>query len=322
MLRVAVLSTAKIGRKFVLPAIAKSAHCMLMAVASRDLTRAQQLAAQYSAPYAFASYQEALQCPDVDLVYIPLPTHLHSDWAIKALAAGKHVLIEKPMALEATQVLAVAAAAKKAGRVAAEAFMVSHHPQWQWVKSLLASGELGRLYQVSGHFSYFNRKEADFRNQPAQGGGGLRDVGVYPIITARQALGCEPTLLAAHMERCPDFATDRYVDFTLDFAGVRGHFYCATQMERSQQMVFHGEHGRIVMHAPFNPMDFPQGARVDVYQQQGRQCQSRFFSDADHYLNMLDNLCLHIKGEAELTVTLADSTANQAVVDAIFRACN
>ncbi|EKE77896.1 Gfo/Idh/MocA family protein [Gallaecimonas xiamenensis] len=317
MLRFGVLSTAKIGHKFVLPAINKSPLCTLQAVASRDLARAQDYAERQGAPLAFGSYEALLACPEVDVVYIPLPTHLHVEWTLKALAAGKHVLVEKPMALTAADIDLVAEAAKRHGKRVMEAFMIAFHPQWDWVKSLLAEGRLGRIYKASGHFTYFNKKDGDFRNHPDMGGGGLRDVGVYPIIAGRMALG-EPTLLDAHLELDPDYGIDRFVDFNLDFGGARANFYCGTQQERSQYFSIHGELGRIEMNAPFNPMDGPHGARVDLYTDKGSHCESRFFGNGDHYLNMVNNLCQAIGGEAAQGVSLADSRANQVVVDQIL----
>jgi len=318
MLRIGVFSTAKIGRKFVLPAIARSEHCTLVAVSSRNLEAARRLAGQYRAPHAFDSEAALLACPDVDAVYIPLPTHLHIGPTLAALAAGKHVLVEKPMALHASEIDQVRLAARTANREVMEAFMVAFHPQWQWVREVLASGRLGRIYKVTGHFTYFNRDTANFRNAADQGGGGLRDVGVYPLICARLALGCEPRLLAAHVERDPDFGIDRYADFDLDFDGIRAHFYCGTQQDRSQGMSFHGEHGRIVMSAPFNPMDFATGAEVAVYGKASAECERRGFAPADHYQLMLDHFAAVIRGDESPRLTLDNSQANQRVIDAIF----
>ncbi|WP_417356133.1 Gfo/Idh/MocA family protein [Gallaecimonas pentaromativorans] len=317
MLRFGVLSTAKIGHKFVLPAIHKSPHCTLMAVASRDMGKAQQYAAQQGARFAFDSYQALLASPEVDAVYIPLPTHMHVEWTLKALAAGKHVLVEKPMALKAEEIDAIMDAAEKAGKQVMEAFMIAFHPQWDWVKELLAANKLGRIYKASGHFTYFNKKDGDFRNSPEMGGGGLRDVGVYPIIAGRMALG-EPRLIDAHMEFDPDYGIDRFVDFNLDFDGARANFYCGTQLERCQGMSIHGELGRIEMNAPFNPMDGPHGAKVDFYTDKASHCETRFFGNSDHYLNMINHFCEVISGEAAPRLTLADSRANQQVVDTIF----
>lgn len=319
MIRIGVLSTAKIGRKFVLPAMARSEHCTLIAVSSRDLQAARALADQYRAPYAFDSEAALLACPEVDAVYIPLPTHLHVAPTLAALAAGKHVLVEKPMALTADDIVRVRQAAQQANRQVMEAFMVAFHPQWQWVREVLASGRLGRIYKVTGHFTYFNRDAANFRNAADQGGGGLRDVGVYPLICARLALASEPRLLAAHVERDPAFGVDRYADFDLDFDGIRAHFYCGTQQDRSQGMCFHGEHGRIVMSAPFNPMDFAIGAEVCVYTKASAECERRSFAPADHYLHMLDHFAAVIRGEQMPRLTLQGSEANQRVIDAIFK---
>ncbi|WP_115718394.1 Gfo/Idh/MocA family protein [Gallaecimonas mangrovi] len=317
MLRFGVLSTAKIGHKFVLPAIHKSKHCTLMAVASRDLETAQRYVAEQGARFAFDSYQALLDSPEIDAVYIPLPSHLHVQWTLKALAAGKHVLVEKPMALKTEEIEAVKAAASEAGKVVMEAFMIAFHPQWQWVKSLLAENKLGRIYKVSGHFTYFNKKDGDFRNHPDMGGGGLRDVGVYPIIAGRMTLG-QPRLIDAYIEQDPDYGIDRFVDANLDFNGTRANLYCGTQQERSQRMSFHGEFGRIEMDAPFNPMDGPHGARVDVYTEKSSHLETRFFGNSDHYLAMVDNFCQAVSGEQRPGVSLDDSIANQQVVDSIF----
>ena len=185
MLRWGILSTAKIGRQQLLPAIVKAPNSALTAIASRDRENAFAVAAAFGIPNAFGSYEDLLAHPEVEAVYNPLPTAHHTEWTLKAIAAGKHVLCEKPMGMSVADIDRVMAAAKEAGVVVSEAFMVTYHPQWLKVRDLIAEGAIGRLIHVEAAFSYHNVDPANMRNQPELGGGALRDIGVYPVVTSR-----------------------------------------------------------------------------------------------------------------------------------------
>ena len=182
MFRWGILSTAKIAREHMIPALINSDNGVVAAIASRDEARAQAVAACFGVPHAFGSYEALLASDAVDGVYIPLPTSQHVEWAIRAADAGKHVLVEKPLALAAEDIRPVIAARDRNGVLVCEAFMVVFHPQWLKVRELVAEGAIGRLRHIQGAFSYFNDDPANMRNILALGGGALPDIGVYPTV--------------------------------------------------------------------------------------------------------------------------------------------
>jgi predicted dehydrogenase len=201
MLRFGILSTAKIAREHVIPALLDAGNCVVTAISSRDLERGRETAQRFGISEVHGSYEALLASPNVDAVYIPLPTSQHVEWAVRAAEAGKHVLVEKPLALKAEQIDAVIAARDKAGVVVSEAFMVFYHPQWRKVRELIAGGAIGKLRRIDGAFTYANRDPGNMRNQLALGGGALADIGVYPVVTARLATGMEPKRVRATVER-------------------------------------------------------------------------------------------------------------------------
>ncbi len=274
MFRWGVLSTAKIARDHVIPAILESENGVLAGIASRDGARAAALATRFGAPHSFGSYDDLLASDAIDGVYIPLPTSEHAEWAIRAADAGKHVLVEKPLALKAADIEPVIAARDRNGVVVSEAFMVFYHPQWAKVRDLIAAGAIGRLRKVQGAFTYFNRDPDNMRNRLDLGGGALPDIGVYPIVTTRLATGAEPKRVRATVERDRDFRTDILADVTADFGDFELSFYCSTQMALRQEMVFHGEDGFISVHAPFNAGDFDHH-RIELHDQ--RRAEARVF---------------------------------------------
>jgi predicted dehydrogenase len=179
-LRWGLLSTARINR-LIIPAIRASARSDLTAVASRTLDRAQAYAAEWKIPRALGSYEALVNDPDVDAIYISLPNSFHVEWTVRALEGGKHVLCEKPLALAVEDVDRIQAAATRASRVAAEAFMYRHHPLTHAAEAVVKSGRLGAVRGFKGAFTFPLTREGDVRLDPALGGGSLWDVGCYPV---------------------------------------------------------------------------------------------------------------------------------------------
>ena len=186
-----LLSTARINRALI-PALKSSKRNQLRAVASRTEDKAERYAQQWKIERALGSYEALLSDPQIDVIYNSLPNHLHAEWSIKALRAGKHVLCEKPLALTLDEVDAMRLAASESGKVLAEAFMYRHHPVTLKVKELVASGQLGKLQLIRGAFTYTLRREADIRSKKETGGGSIWDVGCYPISYARLLTGTDP----------------------------------------------------------------------------------------------------------------------------------
>ncbi|MEO1293844.1 MAG: Gfo/Idh/MocA family oxidoreductase [Pseudomonadota bacterium] len=203
MINWGILSAAKIARDRVAPAIHMSAQGRIAAIASRTEGKAEELAAPYGDVRIYHDYEALLADPAIDAVYIGLPNSAHVEWTLAALSAGKHVLCEKPIALEADDIERLIVARNASGLLAAEAFMVVHHPQWHRVKEILSAGAIGNLVHVQGVFSFYNDDPDNIRNQSDQGGGALRDIGVYPCVTTRFATGAEPEQALAQVASMP-----------------------------------------------------------------------------------------------------------------------
>lgn len=319
MLRFGILSTAKIGRELVVPAIQDAENCVVTAIASRDLARARQMADRFSVPHAFGSYEEMLASDTIDAVYIPLPTSQHVEWTIKAADAGKHVLCEKPIALKADEIDSLIAARDRNKVLVTEAYMVTYTPVWRKVRSLLADGAIGRLRHIQGAFTYFNRDAGNMRNIPALGGGGLPDIGVYPTISTRFVTGREPLRIQAVTERDPEFGTDIYSSVKADFGDFELTFYISTQMANRQVMVFHGTEGFIEVKSPFNA-DRYGAEELELSNRGHSETQIFRFPDSRQYKREAEAFASAALGQDAEIVSLESSKLNQKVIDAIYRA--
>ncbi|RIK84118.1 MAG: oxidoreductase [Hyphomicrobiales bacterium] len=320
MFRWGILSTARIAREQLIPAIQESDNGTVHAVASRDAAKARALAERAGAPLSFGSYEALLACPQIDGVYIPLPTSHHVEWAVRAADAGKHVLVEKPLALKAADIGPAIAARERNRVLVAEAFMVVHHPQWAKVRALIAAGAIGRLRQVQGAFSYYNDDPADMRNIPELGGGALADIGVYPVVTTRFSTGREPLHAEAHVERDPVSGTDIHATARVAFDGFELSFYVSTRLALRQSMAFHGDRGFIEVAAPFNAGLYGDHV-VTLHDAAHARATVLRFPGARQYRLQVEAFVRAARGEASARVfTLEESVLNQKVIDAIFRA--
>ncbi len=319
MFRWGVLSTAKIAREQLLPAILDSENGTLAAIASRDIGKAAALAARFGAQHAFGSYDELLASGDVDGVYIPLPTSQHVEWTLKAANAGKHVLCEKPIALDAKDIAPLIEARDRNRVLVCEAFMVFYHPQWAKVRELVADGAIGRLRHVQGAFSYYNVDPTNMRNQLDLGGGALPDIGVYPSVATRFVSGKEPVRIQATVERDEKFGTDIYSSVKADFGDFDLSFYCSTQMALRQFMVFHGDKGFIEVHGPFNAGDY-EHHRIELHNEKHDQATVFRFPGTRQYRLEVETFARAALGGKDAVFTLENSVANQKMIDAIFRA--
>ncbi|WP_265516168.1 Gfo/Idh/MocA family protein [Nitratireductor luteus] len=321
MFRWGILSTAKIGREFVIPQLQDAENGVVTAIASRDGARAKAVAARFGIPYTFSSYQALLASPEIDGVYIPLPTSQHVEWAVKAADAGKHVLVEKPLALDAKDIAPVIEARDRNKVVIAEAFMVTYHPQWIKARELVAEGAIGRLRHVQGAFTYHNVDPDNMRNRPELGGGGLPDIGVYPTVGTRFVTGKEPRRIQAMVERDKAFGTDIYASVKADFADFEMSFYVSTQMAARQMMVFHGDEGFIEIETPFNSRVYGDD-RLILHNADHALSTVYRFGDIRQYRLQAEAFARAASGEKADLFSLEDSVKNQKVIDAIFRASN
>ena len=253
-----VLGCASIATRKVVPAMQRSERCDVLAIASRTAERAAQAAQELQIPRSYGSYEDLLADPDVEAVYIPLPNHLHAEWTRRAAAAGKHVLCEKPLAMDAREAAGMIEACRDAGVALMEAFMYRLHPLWLRAHELVRGGAIGELEAIQASFSYRNVDPANIRNIAEYGGGALMDIGCYPINVARWFFGAEPDRVAAAVRFDPTFGTDVLASAILEFAGRQATFICSTQVEDDQRVQLLGTAGRLVVPIPFNiPPDRP-----------------------------------------------------------------
>ena len=319
MFRWGVLSTAKIGLEQVIPAIVLANNGVLSAIASRDLKKAKAVAERFGARHAFGSYEELLASDTVDGVYIPLPTSQHVEWTAKAAEAGKHVLVEKPLALDAKDLLPLIKLRNRKKVLISEAFMVTYHPQWLKVRELVRSGAIGKLKYVQGAFTYFLMDPTNMRNILSLGGGALPDIGVYPTVSTRFVTGKEPKRVQATIERDKKFKTDIYSSIRADFGDFELSFYLSTQMANRQLMVFHGDEGFIEVRSPFNAGLY-EHHKIELHNQKHTEAQIFRFPGTQQYALQVEAFARVAQGAKEEHFTLEQSVANQKVIDAIFRA--
>lgn len=315
-IRWGILSTAKIARNALIPALQASSHNQVLAICSRDAANAQQWAQHLGIERAYSSYEALLADPDIDAIYNPLPNHLHVDWSIKALAAGKHVLCEKPLGLDSAdaQRLVDAAAAHPHLKVM-EAFMYRFHPQWQQVKNLIAEGRIGQLRHVQAHFSYNNRDTDNIRNKRDWGGGALLDVGCYCISVARLLFGDEPTRVLGHITPFAGQEVDCLVSGVLEFAQGNATFTAATKIEPMQYVEAYGEAGSLRIEVPFNPLA-QEPARLLL--KNNREPQVFNTEAIDQYRLMAEAFAQSIVNNTPVPSPLSDAMANMRIIDALF----
>jgi len=317
-----VLGVASIATKKVIPGMQKGEWSEIATIASRDLNKAKDAARKLGIPKAYGSYEELLADTEIEAVYNPLPNHLHVPWSIKAAESGKHVLCEKPLSLTVAEARTLLAVRERSGVKIGEAFMVKTHPQWLRTRELIHKGVIGELRAIMGAFSYFNRDAENVRNKVEWGGGGMMDIGCYPITTSRFIFGEEPARVAGLVERDPDFKTDRLASVILDFPSGQAVFTCSTQMVPYQRMQFLGTKGRIEMEIPFNaPNDRPTRLFIDdgrdVF---GGGIGTETIPVCDQYTVQGDAFSRAIREGSEVPVPLEDAIANMAVIEAVFRA--
>ena len=316
-LRWGVLGTAGIAAT-VVPAIGRSEHGQVGAIASRDLGRARDQARLLGIPTAYGSYDELLADPAIDAVYIPLPNFLHRDWVLAAVAAGKHVLCEKPMAVTAGEAREMVDAAQAAGVVLAEAFMYGHHPRYARLHEVLRSGEIGEVRSITGTFTFDASDEPDltiFAGRP--GGGAVYDVGCYVMHAARTMLGLEPLAVTAHAQVSPahgsvDMMTSALVEFP---DGVSLLLQCGMWTADEDSLRILGSKGRIEMPSAFFAAAGAEGFSVQV----GDRRRDERVPSADHYALQADRLARAVLFAEPLLYPASDPVLGAAALEACVR---
>ncbi len=310
-IRWGVLGAANIALKKVIPGMKTCTRSEVAGIASRDGARAREAARELGIPKAYGAYEEMLADPEIDAVYIPLPNHMHVPWSIRAAEAGKHVLCEKPISLRAAECRDLIAVRDRTGVKIGEAFMVAVHPQWQRVREIVRSDGIGRLRSIIGAFSYYNADPRNIRNIPEYGGGGVMDIGCYPIFISRWILGEEPATVAATIERDPQMGTDRLASALLEFPSAFSIFTCGTQLVSYQRMHFLGTKGRVEVEIPFNaPPDRPCRILLDDRVEE--------FPICDQYGLQADAFARAIQEGGEVPVPLEMAFGNMQVIEQIL----
>lgn len=316
-IRWGVLGTAKIAIQKVIPAMQAGTYTTVTAISSRDKQKAREAAEGLGIPKHYGSYDDLLDDPEIDAIYIPLPNHLHVPWTIKALEAGKHVLCEKPIALDADEAEELLEASRNYPELKVmEAFMYRFHPQWVKAKELVQSQQIGELQAVEVFFSYYNTDPNNIRNKANMGGGALMDIGCYGVNASRFLFEQEAGDIQARMKKDPKLKIDHLSSAILEFGDKLATFTCSTQMEAHQQINIHGTQGRISMPLPFNP---PPDKSVRITLHNDSELEAMEFHASNHYTIQGDLFSKAILENSEVPLPLEDSHANMKVIDAIRR---
>jgi len=306
-----ILSTADINRKL-LAGAAESDDVDVVAVASRDLTRAEEYARAWDIDRAYGSYDDLLADPEIEVVYIPLPNTMHSEWSIRALEAGKHVLCEKPFSRHIADVERAFDAAERTGLHLSEAFMYRHHPQTSRLAELVASGAIGELRVIRTAFSYSLYDAANIRLRTDVEGGSLMDVGCYCVSGAR-LLGGEPEFVvgAAHIGSS---GTDWVFTGLMRFPGdVVALFDCGTSLPDRDELEAIGTEGSIFLDDPWHcnkpVLELRRGDTVERIEVEA----------ANPYRLELEDLNAAIRGERPPLLGRADALGQVRTIEALFR---
>ncbi len=311
-LRWGLLGTAGINRALI-PPLQTSKRNKLMAVASRTQEKAEAYAREKKIPHAFGSYEALLADPEIDAVYIPLPNHLHAEWTIKAVKAGKHVLCEKPLALSLDEVDAIASAVEDHGRAVAEAFMYRTHPQILKVKEIVDGGKLGRIKAVHGSFTYMMEDPDDIRLRPEMGGGSMWDIGCYPLSYTRSVLGTEPQEVFGWQVLGPSGVDETFMAQLRFPEDVLVQFDCSFRIPYHTFMEFVGEAGTLVIPHPFTPK-----TGETIYLTMNKKTQAIPIKGADTYIGEVEDLADTILLGKPPVVSLADSRLNITAILALL----
>lgn len=322
-----VVGNAAIARKKVIPAMQRAANCEVLAIASREPERAADAAGSLGIARSYGSYEALLGDEDIDAVYIPLPNSMHAEWTLKAAAAGKHVLCEKPLGMNEAEATTMVEGCRDAGVLLMEAFMYRLHPMWARVRELVTAGRIGELLAIQSFFSYTNTDPANIRNIAELGGGALMDIGCYPVNVARMMFGAEPTDVQSVLRRDPRFGTDVLTSAVLDFDGRHATFTCSTQLQDDQRVHLIGTEGRLLVEIPFNiPPDrptrvfFSTGGNAGAVPPVPPSSEVIEIPAADQYQVQVEQFASAVRDGTQPPIPAEDAIANMAVIDKVFAA--
>ncbi|OOY08697.1 Gfo/Idh/MocA family oxidoreductase [Thioclava sp. F36-7] len=313
-----ILGAAKFAREHMGRAIHAAEGARLAALATSSPEKADPFKAFAPDLKVHDSYDALLADPEIDVVYIPLPNTLHVEWTKKALAAGKHVLTEKPIAMKAEEIDGLIEARDAAGKFATEAYMIVHHPQWQQVRDWLDAGAIGELRHADVAFTFNNPDPTNIRNKPEMGGGSIPDIGVYAYSCVRFAARAEPRELRAVIQREND--VDTFAQVTGEMISDKGRFtygaMTSTRLHPRQEAVFQGSEGLIRLTCPFNANVFDQ-AEVTLIRK-GKPDEVIRYPGVNQYVIQVEAFVRHVTEGAPYMWTLEDARGTQAMIDKVF----
>ncbi|WP_066630216.1 Gfo/Idh/MocA family protein [Labilibacter marinus] len=313
-LKVGVLSTSNhLVKRIVLP-LQNTKNCEIYAIASRDIKKAQQFAEDFNIQIVHESYQNIIDDPSVDIVYIPLPNHLHLEWVKKAANAGKHILCEKPIALNTEEAIKCFDVAKKNNVLLMEAFMYKFHPQWQHAKNTVKTKQIGDITYIRSSFAYSNPSPSNIRNIKGFGGGALMDIGCYAISVPRFILDMEPQKVISLQQTHQEFNTDFLSSGILDFNGIHASYTVGTLSQPNQSVEIIGTGGSIKIEIPFNTY-VDTKAVIEISTPQGLR--NVVFDAEDQYGLMFDAFAEAIINKGNSPINIEDAINNMKVIDAV-----
>lgn len=313
-IRFGICGTAKIAREWVIPAIKNSKVAQCVAVASRTLDKAQDYACEHAIAHAFGNYESMFASDLIDAVYIATPNQLHVELTALAAKYGKHVLCEKPIAMNAKQAETLTQIQREHNRVVLmEAFMYRFHPQWIRIKKMIINGELGDIQHVESAFTYNNTDPKNVRNRPETGGGALMDVGCYCVSVARFIFGVEPEKVTCNMQLDPVFKTDKHTTGIMQFANGSSTFFCSTQSQPSQHLKIIGSKATLIAPSPFYKRETP--ATLIIRRENSDT--EILVGQHDHYLEQINAFCHAILNSEPAPTPLNDALNNMRVIDAL-----
>jgi len=308
-----VLGGAWIASERVIPAIQKAGNGEMYAIASRNEKKASNLAKQHDIPHVYGSYDELLNDPDIDAVYIPLPNHLHGEWTIRAAEAGKHVLCEKPAALNEKEIAEMVTACRNNGVLFMEAFAFRCHPEWRRLKHLLNEGHIGDIRNVQGRYSIMVDSKKDIRLDPTLGGGSLYDIGSYCVNAIMYIMGDEPIKINGFSQLAPDNGVDLSMAVSMKFPGGRlAQFDCSFEGEYNQSIEITGTEGIIKIKFPF------QHPQLTILKN-GKEEQDAYSYQENGYVAQIEHFSDCVLSGESLFFTPEESITNMKVIDTIYK---
>jgi predicted dehydrogenase len=322
-----VLGAAAIATSRFIPAFKGASAACLAAIASRDTGKAKAVAREFGVPRYFGSYDELISDPEIDALYIPVPNHLHVEWSVRALEAGKHVLCEKPLCLSAADVLTLQAARDRSGRHIEEAFSYRNHPQWARISELLDSGAISTPRAVQCTLAKQFLDPSDIRNNPDQGGGALYDLGSYAISACSAAMRRAPTRVVGAIDRDPGFGIDRLSTALLDYGDSHASFTVGSQSGPSawathQQFSVLGSNGWLRCDFPYaHGRPTPCHVFVGDHTSHGAvETMTLSFEPVNQYTLQLERFSRYLRGDAVPSWPIEDSLLTLRIIEALFAA--